>query len=57
MSKLPNYKLRYELLLRICNGIDASRIDVSEFARNNRASNMTIYNNIDAIERDYNAIF
>ena len=47
--RLPNYKLRYNILLRMYGNIDYS---VSEMARGFKVSNVTIYNNIDDITRD-----
>lgn len=51
--RLPNYKLRYNILLRMYGNIDFS---VSEISRGLKVSNVTIYNNTDAITRDLQSI-
>jgi len=56
MGRLPNYRLRYRILLRTLDEIKLDRIPVSEVARENRASNNTVYNNIEAIRRDIDSI-
>ena len=57
MGKLPNYRLRYSILLQMCKDknlttADLSDLSTTQLARENRASNNTIYYNLDAILRD-----
>lgn len=48
MSRMPNWRLRYEILKQMYK----DDINVSDIARRFRASKVTIYRNIDEIKRE-----
>lgn len=56
MSRLPNYMVRYHTLLSMCTGIDDSKLCIADMKRKFKMSNSAIYNNVDAIKKDFNAI-
>ena len=50
--RLPNYKLRYGILLSICEDTNTSKIDATLFSREYRCSRNTIYRTVENVMKD-----
>lgn len=56
MSRLPNYKLRYGILLSMCNDTNTSKVDITSFSRKYKCSRNTIYRTIENVVKDISGL-